>query len=254
MDDDPREEPTSNNPEAESGARGDGNTGQFEDYPLSRQEYITVIVHFYRAEVARSTSWRQRLDATTNWAVLTTAAMLSFTAASKDHPHIILLLSSLVVFAYLIIEARRFRYFEVYRARVRMLEENFLLPVIIRRLKSPMGSWREMVAMDLDLPKYKTTMLEAVGFRLRRNYMFIFVILLGGWFVKLSMHPVFVPSAAEFWNRMAVGPFPAWMVASCGAIFYVSLILVMWWARHIHAGTPEDEIAGLEHNLEHWKL
>ena len=49
-----------------------------------------------------------------------------------------------------------------------------------------MGSWREMVAMDLDLPKYKTTLLEAIGFRLRRNYMFIFMIVLGGWMVKVD--------------------------------------------------------------------
>ncbi len=61
-----------------------------------------------------------------------------------------------------------------------MLEENFLIPVVTRQLESPMGSWREMVAMDLDLPKYKTTMLEALGFRLRRNYLLIFLIILGG--------------------------------------------------------------------------
>ncbi len=118
---------------------------RFEDYPLSRQEYISVMVHFYRGEVHRSTSWRQRLDATTNWSVLTTAAMLSFTFASPDlENHVILLLSNLVVLSYLTIEARRFRYFEVYRARVRMLEENFLIPVITRQLESPMGSWREI--------------------------------------------------------------------------------------------------------------
>ena len=228
---------------------------RFEDYPLTRQEYISVMVHFYRGEVHRSTSWRQRLDATTNWSVLTTAAMLSFTFASPDlENHVILLLSSLVVLAYLIIESRRFRYFEVYRARVRMLEENFLIPVITRQLESPMGSWREMVAMDLDLPKYKTTFLEAMGFRLRRNYLLIFGILLGGWMVKLSVHPVFVTSWAEFWSRMAVGPFPSWMVATAGLMFYGGLILLMWWARHLHGGIPEDEIAGLERNLEHWKL
>jgi len=254
MNDDAGEEKkaTPNRP-ADASTR-DREAGRFEDYPLRRTEYLSVMVHFYRAEVARSTSWRERLDATTNWAVLTTAAMLSFTAASKDHPHIILLLSSLVVLAYLIIEARRFRYFEVYRARVRMLEENFLIPVITRHLESPMGSWREMVAMDLDLPKYKTTMLEAIGFRLRRNYGFIFLILLGGWFVKLSMHPDFAPSIRVFWERMAVGPFPSWVVAGCGLSFYASLVLVMWWARHVHRGSPQDEIAGLERNLEQWKL
>lgn len=229
---------------------------RFEDYPLTRQEYINVMVHFYRGEIHRSTAWRQRLDATTNWAVLTTAGMLSFTFAQETAgSHIILLLSSLIILAYLAIEARRYRYFEVYRARVRMLEENFLIPVVTRQLESPMGSWREMVAMDLDLPKYKTTLLEAMGFRLRRNYMFIFFIILGGWIVKLTMHPDhFVSSWTELWERMAVGPFPSWVIFLGGVVFYTGLGVMMWYARHIHGGVPEDEIAGLERNLEHWKF
>jgi uncharacterized membrane protein len=229
-------------------------TGRFEDYPLTRQEYITVMVHFYRGEISRSTTWRQRLDATTNWAVLTTAAMMSFSFASWEHSHILLLLTNLVIFAYLSIEARRYRYFEVYRARVRMLEENFLIPIITRTLESPMRSWREMVAMDLDLPKYKTTFLEAVGFRLRRNYYFIFLIVFGAWFVKIAIHPQYAMSWHEYWNRIAVGPLAPSVVLAGGAAFYSCLLIIMYFGRHIHGGDPEDEVAGLERNLEHWKL
>ena len=234
-------------------------TPRFEDYPLTRQEYLSVMVHFYRGEEHRSTSWRQRLDATTNWAVLTTAALLSFTlSAGGSGTHVILLLANLIILSYLAIEARRFRYFEVYRARVRMLEENLLIPVVTRQLESPMSSWREMVAMDLDLPKYKTTFIEAMGFRLRRNYVFIFAILLGGWFVKLSLAAGpgegVVDSFAELWSRMAVGPVPPWVIAGGGLAFYSGLILLVWWARHIHGGALTDEIAGIERNLEHWKF
>lgn len=229
-------------------------TAGFEDYPLTRQEYMAVMVHFYRGEVHRSTSWRQRLDTTTNWAVVTMAGMLSFTFASPENPHIILLLSNLVILSYLIIEGRRYRYFEVYRARVRMVEENFLIPVITRQLESPMGTWREMVAMDLDLPKYKTAMLEATGFRLRRNYSSIFLILLGAWIVKLMIHPTIVGSWSEMWSRVSVGPIHAGAVAVGGLMFYGSLLALGYMGRHIHGGEPEDEIAGLERNLEHWKL
>lgn len=229
-------------------------TGRFEDYPLTRNEYITVMVHFYRGEIHRSTAWRQRLDATTNWAVLTTAAMLSFSFATWEQAHILLVLSNLVIIAYLSIEARRYRYFEVYRARVRMLEENFLIPIITRTLESPMRSWREMIAMDLDLPKYKTTFLEAVGFRLRRNYYFIFLIVFGAWFVKVLIHPQFARSWSEYWDRMAVGPIPPGVVLAGGVAFYTSLLLIMSLGRHIHGGDPEDEVAGIERNLEHWKL
>lgn len=227
---------------------------RFEDYPLTRQEYLNVMVHFYRGEMSRSTAWRQRLDSTTNWAVLTTAGMLSFTLGSVENHHIILLLSNFIILSYVLIEARRYRYFEVYRARVRMLEENFLIPVVTRQLESPMLSWREMVAMDLDLPKYKTTMLEAVGFRLRRNYVHVFAILLGGWFVKLMIHKTMFTSFADLWPRMAVGTIPSWVIAAMGILFYLVLFAVAWAARHTHGGEPEDEIAGLERNLEHWKL
>ena len=234
-------------------------TPRFEDYPLTRQEYLSVMVHFYRGEEHRSTSWRQRLDATTNWAVLTTAALLSFTfTAQGKGTHVILLLANLIILSYLAIEARRYRYFEVYRARVRMLEENLLIPVVTRQLESPMSSWREMVAMDLDLPKYKTTFVEAMGFRLRRNYIFIFSIVLGGWFVKLSLAAGpgagVVESFSELWQRMAVGPVPSWVIAGGGLVFYGSLVVLIWWARHIHGGALTDEIAGIERNLEHWKL
>jgi len=228
--------------------------GQFEDTPLTRQEYMNVMVHFYRGEVSRSTSWRQRLDATTNWAVLTMGAMLSFSFANAETSHILLLLSNFVIVSYLIIEGRRYRYFEVYRARVRMLEENFLLPVITRQLVSPMINWRECVAQDLDSPKYKTKMLEAVGFRLRRNYWSIFTILLGAWVIKLIVHPREATSLADLWSRVGVGGIPGWAVLSGGALFYACLIVVGSFGKRIHGMEPADEIAGIESSLEHWKL
>jgi len=232
----------------------DRDPGQFEDYPLTRSEYITAMVHFYRGEMYRSTVWRQRLDATTNWAVLTTAGMLSFSYSSDNSPHILLPLTNLIILAYLVMEARRFRYFAVYRARVRMIEENFLIPIVTRRLESPMVSWREMLAMDLDLPKYKTTLLQALGFRLRRNYLGIFLIVLGGWIVKLAIHPKLSASTTDVWQHMRVGSIPPGVVFCAVAAFYLLLIAVLWAGRKVRGGEPVDEITGFERNLEHWKV
>ena len=220
--------------------------------PLTRQEYFNVMVHFYRGESHRAMIWRQRLDTTTNWAVLTTAGVLSFSFADRTHEPIILLLSSLIILAYLFIEARRFRYFEVYRARVRMLEENFLIPIITQESHPSQDSWRAMVAMDLDLPKFKTTLLEAVGFRLRRNYLFIFLILLGAWFVKLMMHPNYAASLAEIYQRMAVGWVASWAILIVQLVFFVSLVGLVIYARRKQGGMPDDEIAGVEPDLERW--
>jgi uncharacterized membrane protein len=229
-------------------------SSRFEDFPLTRQEYLSVMVHFYRGEIHRSITWRTRTDATTNWTILATAGMLSFAFSSPNTPHIVVLLSNLVIISFLNIESRRYRYFEVYRARVRMLEENFLIPIITRQLESPMGSWREMVAMDLDLPKYKTSYWEAIGFRLRRNYVWIFMIVLGAWVLKLAIHPTVDFTLRTLWTRMHVGSLTAWVVLVLGVVFYVAVFLLIWVGRHLHGGEPDDEIAGLERNLEYWKL
>ena len=68
----------------------------FEGYPLTRTEYITAMVHFYRGERSRADAWRNRLDPTTNWAVVTTAGMLSFTFGDPYHSHVPLLLANVL--------------------------------------------------------------------------------------------------------------------------------------------------------------
>lgn len=229
-------------------------TPRFEDYPLTRAEYITAMVHFYRAEVARSLAWRQRLDATTNWAVLTTAGMLSLSFGSPDAPHFMMLASNFILLAFLGIESRRYRYFAVYRARVRMLEENFLIPIVTRRLESPMTAWRESLARDLDLPTYKTTFWQAFGFRLRQNYVWIFAMISGGWVVKVATQPTLATSSREFWERMAVGHVPSGVVLLAGVTFWGMLFAAIAYGRRLGGGEPDDEIAGFEANLANWKL
>ena len=42
---------------------------------MSSAEFNTAMVHFYRGEIQRANVWRNRLDTTTNWAVLTAGAI-----------------------------------------------------------------------------------------------------------------------------------------------------------------------------------
>lgn len=238
--------------EPERASRTEGTAPSFEEYPLTRQEYISAMVHFYRGEMHRSQVWRSRLDTTTNWAVLTVAAMISFTFGDPSHPHIILLLSNLLITVFLCQEARRFRYFDVYRARVRMLEENFFLPIVTRELVSPMAHWRDQIAIDLDQPKFKTTYSQAIGFRLRRNYLWIFLIIMVGWLLKLFIHPDPATSLRTIYERMAVGLIPPWAVLTFGLTFYflIGAALAAWYRR----GVTVDEIRGLERDLARWKV
>jgi uncharacterized membrane protein len=229
--------------------------GALEETPLSRPEYLSVMVHFYRGEVHRSTVWRQRIDATTNWAVLTVAGMLSIAFADPAQSHFVLLLSNLVVFAFLVIEARRYRRYEVYAARVRMLEENFLSPMVSRMLVSPMPHWRQQICSDLSQPRYKSRMVPTIGFRLRRNYMFIYAILAGAWLLKLEMHPTLAGSFEVLWERTRVGTLlPPVAVVTGGVLFWVALLAMLWSGRRLHGQRPADEVEGLESFPERWKL
>ena len=225
----------------------------FEDYPLTRTEYITTLVHFYRGERSRADAWRSRLDQTTNWAVVTMGGMLSFAFSSAEHSHVTLLLANLLVLVFLGLEARRFRTFDVWRSRVRMLEENFFIPIIRRNLVSPRSTWREAVAEDLDHPKFKLTYARAVGIRLRYNYVWIFLVILLAWLAKLTLHaPVGgAASAGALIEQMAVGALPGGAVLALVIGFYGAVIATAVRAGGHRGGS--DEVSGVETEIGRWK-
>ncbi|MBL8897529.1 MAG: DUF2270 domain-containing protein [Planctomycetes bacterium] len=161
-----------------------------ESTPITRPEYIAAIVHLYRGELSRANLWRLRLDTSTNWAIFSTAAMLSFAFAEPYHTHLSLLLGMLLILVFLGYEARRFRIFDVWRSRARMIEENFYGPILRRRLQSPKRGWGRLVAEDLLHPSFKITFWQAFRARLLRNYLAIFLILYLAWWLKILMHPI----------------------------------------------------------------
>jgi uncharacterized membrane protein len=240
-------------------------TPEFEAYPLTRPEYIAALVHLYRGEMHRALTWRQRLDTTTNWAVFTTGALLSFLFTQDKHDyHVVGIFGILLVFFMLCYEARRFRFFDVWRSRVRKLEENFYAPLLRRDLTSPVENWGFLVAEDLLTPRFKISYLVAMRARLIRNYIPIFLVLFGAWVAKLVLHPVreFIADSKdqgrilvshntrghatdiiEVLTHTEVGPAPWWLVT--GAVFLIGIFLLwvglfcrsprteetMWWSH-----------------------
>ena len=223
----------------------------FEDYPLTRNEYITALVHFYRGEIGRADAWRARLDPTTNWAVVTAGGMLSFAFSDPYHSHATLLLGNLLIVIFLCFEARRYRYFDVWRSRVRMIEENFFIPIIRRNLVSPRSNWREFVAEDLDEPKFKITFLQAIGIRMRYNYVWIFLVLLVAWLAKLNLHPSPGPDLDLLFQRMSIGPIGGWVMVALVLAFYGTAAWLAIWAGGQRGAS--DEVHGLEREIAHWK-
>jgi uncharacterized membrane protein len=91
---------------------------------------IGAIAHLYRGEIYRSTIWRTRLDNTTNWAVVTLGIALSVTFSSAEASPLPLLLTGVLCIVFLMFEARRYRYFNVWRAPV--VGTKFLCPDVTR--------------------------------------------------------------------------------------------------------------------------
>lgn len=204
----------------------------YESTPLSRAEYISAIVHLYRGEMHRATVWRTRLDTTTNWAVLTTAGLLAFSFRSSDNPHWPLLIGTTLIALLMAFEARRYQVFDVWRARVRKIEENFYGPILMRDPISPQHGWGGYVAQDLLAPVYKISFRGAVRARLLRNYWAIFAVLLISWGLKVIMHPHAALSWGDVKVNMATGLIPWWLpLGYVGAVVAVFLYLGLFVQR-----------------------
>src|SRR4030067_2343692 len=79
----------------------------FRGYQLKPSEFTTAMVHFFRAEISRANVWRVRLDTTTNWAVVTTGAVISFSFSEPTGNHSVIILSTLLITLFLFIDGRR---------------------------------------------------------------------------------------------------------------------------------------------------
>ena len=203
---------SSNDSEAETTASDSRNCSAAE---------IGAIAHLYRGEIYRSTVWRTRLDSTTNWAVVTTGIALSATFSSADASPLPMALVGLIVTIFLLLEARRYRYFNIWRARARLLETDFFTPMLRGDPVQMNEHWSRLLAKDLCQPRYHVSLARAAGRRLRRTYGWIFLIQALAYYGKLAIHPSPLHTISQLWARAAVGPIPGEVVVAAGVLFHL---------------------------------
>lgn len=219
--------------------------------PLTPNEFNTAMAHLYRGEISRANTWRSRLDGTTNWAVLTTGATLSFAFSSPSNTHVMILLNSLLICFFLFIEARRYRYYDLWRTRVRLMETDFFADLLVPNPRAEDDAhWRELLAHDLLHPRFTMSMWEAMGRRLRRNYSWIFVVLVLSWIIKVWIHPFPIPTneglevaLRTLLVRAAIGPLSGPVVLGIGVVFNLALIaLGVLTSNRFMRLTARDEV------------
>ncbi|ACM57555.1 DUF2270 domain-containing protein [Halorubrum lacusprofundi] len=185
-----------------------------------RSELLSLMAHTYRGELGRAASWRTRIDRTTNWAVVLTASLLTWTFSNESRPHYVLLIGLVMLTVFLSIEARRYRIYDVWRSRVRILEEN-----VFANALDPEGveqsNWRGLLSTDLRKPTIKTPAVEAVSRRLRRVYTPLFTVLIAAWIVRLT---VFTPPESGVVATASVGAIPGLIILAGVACFYIVVL------------------------------
>lgn len=196
-----------------------------------------MLPHFYRGEISQSTTAQDRIDRTTDWAVALIAALLSAVFASPAIPSYLLLIGIFVVCTFLWFEVRRYRFYDLFRSRVRFVQEN-----VFANLFDPAGAdpdWREQLGDDLRVPTFKVTLREALSRRVRRVYGLLLASLGVAWAAKVTL---FTPE--QGWAEAAALPgVPGVAVAGTLLAFYVGVAVLAFWPGEREA---KGEVHGVE--------
>ena len=207
--------------------------------PTTSSEFITMLAHYHRAKIARMAGWRDRIDRTSNWAITAVAAMLSLSLSTTSSHHGVLLFAMVLVLLLLFIESRRYRFFDVYRGRVRLIERYYFAPRFVGA-RAIEEHWAETLSEDLRMPRFHMSLGAAMSRRLRRNYGWMFLILLMAWVLKISSPKLQITgvrhemamSFGEIVRNAALGPIPGWAVLA-------SVVLFFGWITYACLHSPE---------------
>jgi uncharacterized membrane protein len=194
---------------------------------------LGAIAHLYRGEVYRSTIWRTRLDTTTNWSVITLGVALSITFSTRAASPVPLVLVGFLILFFLLLESRRYRYFNVWRARARWMEKHLYAPMLDDGDLHMEEGWQHTLARDYREPRYHIGLLRAVGRRLRNNYIWILMIQTIAYFGKIIIHPTPVAGVDELLQRAAVGPIPGELMVLGGVLYNGACIAIALTTLHL---------------------
>lgn len=204
----------------------------------------SVMAHFYRGEMDRETTWRSRLDQTTTWAVTVIAAILTYAFSSGGTSHAVLLAGMVIITMFLGIEARRYQDYDVYRARIRILQENLFANALDPSAGVEHRNWREELSEDLRNPTLKVPYRNALSRRLRRVYLPLFAVLLAAWLFRITM----LSSGQSILDAAALGRLPGLVAIGIVGLFYLAALGLTFWPQKRHA---KGEFAETEYG--EWK-
>lgn len=190
----------------------------------------SAMAHLYRGEIHRMKFWRERLDRTTNWAVVMISAILTWSFSRSETPHYVLLIGMATLSVFLIIEARRYRGYDIWRSRVRTLQENVFAYGLDPSAGLADPNWRANLSQDYRTPTLKITAEEAIAHRLRRVYLPLLVVLLAAWIAHVTAF-----DSGPWTRSAAIGVIPGEVTVVLVASFYLAAVFAAVRPRTWHA-------------------
>jgi uncharacterized membrane protein len=203
---------------------------------------VTALIHLYRAEASGMTSSRQRLDTTTSWAITSSALVTTFTLGNTQISHAAILFLIFLNLFFLQVEARRFCAYEAGRYRVLLLERWFYAEILGERV-DPL--WTRSLIRALRTHYPRVSYAGALGWRLRRNYLWMYLTVLLVWVGKLALSGGPMSDIrTDLAERATVGSIPGVVVWAVITLFYVWLILLAMLAKRMHPIGDEESLEG----------
>jgi len=165
---------------------------------------------------------------------------------------VVLLFAHILLFIFLAIEGRRYMYYISLDSRIRLLEKKLFGPMMRGDDEIGTGNWREILAADLISRRIKISQPAAMSIRLRRTYIWLFLILTLAWLFKASVYPVAASGLDGFLRNAGFSFMPGGAVLTALAAFYVLLLAGICYARRVlrtlasnadllPAGTPTED-------------
>lgn len=204
----------------------------------------TFMIHLYRSETGREMALRGRLDVTIGGAVVVTSGLVPFAFSSPDASHVILLANGLLLFIFLLVEARRFQIHEMIIKRVRSIEQHYIAPLVNQIALEPREmEYRPHVNLDLvdNLLHYSAPIsrLQAAVLRLRSIYVYLFGVVYILWLRKISLGRADEPFLGYINQQAEVAGVPGIVIFFVvTALMLTALFLVLAMPRISHHSVP----------------
>ena len=219
---------------------------------ISSEAVDDALINLYRGEVQRVNTWRNRLDVTPRWAIVLAAGMITWAFSGPHRTPYLILIATPLIAALMVLESRRYQMHEIWRSRLRLLEENFFADLLDPQTSLPRKEWMAVLAQDLRVPRHKSTLTRSIAVRLRRIYLWIFLTVFFSWGLKLILHPTQAESVEVVLRRARIGGVPGPVIFALFCMVIASLVFWTAWGRWEEKEGSEGEIPEEEPGYE-WR-